>query len=698
MPPKLHKQHFMIKSAATFAVAPAHILVVDDEPEIARSVAEFLSTSVGYRVTAAADGREAMEILEATIADPLRVIDLILLDVRMPGISGLDVLAWIRRHPDPGLRYSRVIVLTAASGNDEKVKALSGGADDYIPKPYYPQELLARVQTILRSQQVEKQLQRQSQQLTTLNRVSQSVAAKLTSQDVAAVATEGAEAILGVEVAAIFLTGSQLDCLYCHDVYSQNFRLSKGAFPPVPVGQGIIGLAFLQQDSFCLNDPQEDRRFRPDLDGLTDETIRSIMAVPLFVRSRPVGVLVALNKRSGRFVEADENLFASLASSVSQALENAWLIKRMRSRQQELLENRNTLQAVIDGIGHPIYTIDEQWLLVAVNRTKKAELSSPSGTMAGKPCYRVFFGREAPCEHCQASAILDGEASRRWTVKWAGSDHRPQEWDVNAYPVPGSDAGSARAVIVWQDRTEERRLGNSLIQAGKLAAIGQLAAGVAHEINNPLTAINANAEMLWMTLPHDNDSRESLELISKAGERAAQVVQGLLDFARQGQYEFAPADINDSLLQALNLVAYQMTTANIELDVDLADDLPALEGSWDHLQSVWINMLMNARDALLEESGVRRIEVATRFDSAAGEIRVVIRDNGRGMSEVEQEHIFEPFYTTKATGQGTGLGLATSHQIVEQHGGQIEVISTLGTGTAFIVHLPLNHAFTPTIK
>jgi two-component system NtrC family sensor kinase len=369
----------------------------------------------------------------------------------------------------------------------------------------------------------------------------------------------------------------------------------------------------------------------------------------------------------------------------------------MHSRQEKLLENRNTLQAVIDGIGHPIYTIDEQWLLVSVNKNKKAELPSPAGVLAGKLCFRVFFDRNAPCEHCQANAILDGDSSRRWTVKWAGSDLRPQEWDVSAYPVPGSDTGSARAVIVWQDRTEERRLGNSLIQAGKLAAIGQLAAGVAHEINNPLTAINANTEMLRMTLPNDSESRESLELISKAGERATQVVQGLLDFARQGQYEFAPADINDSVLQALNLVAYQMTTANIELDVDLADDLPAVEGSWDHLQSVWLNMLMNARDALLEEPGARKIEVATRFNSATGAIRVVILDNGRGMSEVEQEHIFQPFYTTKATGQGTGLGLATSHQIVEQHGGQIEVISTLGKGTAFIVHLPLNHIASPAI-
>ena len=136
-----------------------HILVVDDEPEIAESLADYLIKKEGFRVDVASGGHEATQFLQATIGTSTE-IDLVLLDMRMPQMSGLDVLQWIRNNPD--LQLTRVVLLTAAAGSREKVEALSAGADDYITKPYYMQELLARVKTILRTQQLEKQLQQQS--------------------------------------------------------------------------------------------------------------------------------------------------------------------------------------------------------------------------------------------------------------------------------------------------------------------------------------------------------------------------------------------------------------------------------------------------------------------------------------------------------------------------------------------------------
>ena len=242
--------------------------------------------------------------------------------------------------------------------------------------------------------------------------------------------------------------------------------------------------------------------------------------------------------------------------------------------------------------------------------------------------------------------------------------------------------------MVWQDRTEERRLENSLMQAGKLAAIGQLAAGVAHEINNPLTAIKANAQMLQMFISPDDENYESVELISQASERAEKVVRGLLDFSRQAQYDFELTDVNESMLQALSLVSYQMTSTNVNVVLELAEDLPPVKASWQHLQSVWLNMLINARDALQDSDMERKVDVITRLDPNGDYIQVLVEDNGRGMTEAEQAHIFEPFYTTKAPGQGTGLGLATSHRIIEQHGGEISVLSKPGIGTTFVIRFP----------
>ena len=672
---------------ATFtSTSSVRILVVDDEPEIAESLSEFLTRKEGYQVAIARDGREAMVMLETTITDPSKAIDLVLLDVRMPVMSGPEVLGWLRNHPE--LRFTRVIVLTAAAGSEEKVEALLAGADDYITKPYNPLELLARVKTILRTQQLEKQLQRQSQQLVTLNRVSRAITAKLAAADVLAMAVEAVHALFNVELAAVFMIDDERKRLHCRHIQPQSLQLAD-SWMPISVGKGIVGSCYELQSSLYLNDPLSDGRFLPGVDAPIGFPVSSIMVSPLYVRGKPVGFMNVLNKRDGLFSDVDRGLLSSLASSVGRAVEIAWLFQSIKQRQQELLESRNTLQAVIDGILHPIYTINEAWQIDAVNQTKCLELSESPEILVGKTCFKAFFDREIPCDHCRIISTLEAQESQHWTLTFDGQDHRQQEWDVNAYPIPGSKVGSARAVVVWQDRTEERRLESSLMQAGKLAAIGQLAAGVAHEINNPLTAINANAEILQMSIGKEDENYESVELIYQAGDRAAQVVRGLLDFARQSQYEFAVVDVNQSIQQALNLVSYQFKTANIEVITDLADDLPDIDASLEHLQSVWLNLLINARDAFEDVNGERRVEISTRHEQPDGEVLVVVRDSGRGMLTTEQDHIFEPFYTTKAPGEGTGLGLATCHRIIEQHGGQIEVASALGKGATFVVHLPV---------
>ena len=673
-------------STARIPADKAHILVVDDEPEIAESLIDFLQRKTNYTVSHAEDGREAVDYLQA-IVEKGQEIDLVLLDMRMPKMSGRDVLSWIRQHPD--LQYTRVVLLTAAAASHEKVEALSAGADDYITKPYYPQELLARVQTILRTQQLEKQLQRQSQQLAALNRISQRIAAKLETQEVLATAVAKVRKVIDLEYTLTAL----LEKGQLRIKSARRDRVPVEDHAPRPVGPGITGFVFNEKTAVFLNHPQDDPRYEADIDAPLNLTVRSLIMVPIIVRGRAVGLFCGYNKQDGDFTEFDLELFSSLASSISEALANAWLFQKIRQRQQELLENRNTLQALIDGIPHPIYTINDDWQLVSINKSKLDELGDMPETanlLDSDACYKAFYDRDTPCDHCLVHHTLTKRAGQHWSVKWIGPDHLPREWDVDAYPIPSTLTASARAVILWQDRTEERRLESSLLQAGKLAAIGQLAAGVAHEINNPLTAVNANAQLLKMVIPEEDDNYESVDLIARAGERATKVVRGLLDFARQEQYAFTSASANKSVQQTLELVRYQLGNANIEIITNLDPELPAVAASWEHLKSVWLNLIVNARDAVREQPEPRQIEITTRIAPDDDQsIQILFRDNGKGMSTAELAHIFEPFYTTKDPGKGTGLGLATSHSIVEQHGGEIQVASVPNEGTTFIIRLPI---------
>ncbi len=672
----------------TVAVGQAHILVVDDEPEIAESLADFLRRK-GYNVSTAVTGDAALHFLETAAQKQNKEVDLVLLDMRMPDTSGLQVLNKLRGHRDTDLSYTRVIMLTAASGNREMIESLNAGADDYITKPYHPQELLARVNTLLRTQQLEKQLQRQSNQLAHLNRVSNQISSTLELRQVFSTSTQGIIDVLNVDMAAVFMKSPSRNGLQCQHISGD--RLAAENYPLVPIGQGVLGQTIEQPHFFRVNNPATEPDFYPPTDIPPSlEHVTSLMTVPIIVRGNPWGILAAYNKKDGgEFSDFDLDLLASLSSSISGAVENAFLVQNLRARQQDLLDSRNVLQAIMDGILHPIYTINDSWQLVSINQSKVDELNKDGAILEGEVCYKAFFNRSSPCEHCHAGLVLAEKEPQEWSIRWKGSDQLPREWSINAYPVPGTKTQSASAVVVWQDRTEERRLEQSLLQAGKLAAIGQLAAGVAHEINNPLTAINANAEMLKMFIPKEDENFESVDLIHRAGIRAAKVVGGLLDFARKQQYTFIPVDVNLSIEQALDLVSYQLHTASTAVVKNMTEDLPRIPASSEHIKSVWINLIINARDAM-RDAGVEnpQIEITTRTTPEHDVVQVIFRDNGPGIPEAAAAHIFEPFYTTKDPGKGTGLGLATCHRIIEQHGGEIEMISTLGQGATFIVRLP----------
>jgi two-component system NtrC family sensor kinase len=229
-----------------------------------------------------------------------------------------------------------------------------------------------------------------------------------------------------------------------------------------------------------------------------------------------------------------------------------------------------------------------------------------------------------------------------------------------------------------------REAQSQLVQSAKMAAVGQLAAGVAHELNNPLTSVLGFAELLmWQAKPGDPDWQD-LNAITEEARRARNIVRNLLDFARQSESSPEPNDVNDLLTQTLALLRRQLVSEDVELVEQYASDLPPLMLSTNGIKQIFLNLVSNALQAM-PQGGTLTVTTELLGDEVAARIA----DTGTGIPDEKLPHIFEPFFTTKPVGQGTGLGLSVSLGIAQDHGGRITVQSRVGEGTVFTVWLPI---------
>jgi two-component system NtrC family sensor kinase len=239
-----------------------------------------------------------------------------------------------------------------------------------------------------------------------------------------------------------------------------------------------------------------------------------------------------------------------------------------------------------------------------------------------------------------------------------------------------------------QEKTEAIRMAQAqLIHSEKLASLGRMAAGVAHEINSPLTGIVTFGHLLLKRFPADTEEREDVEVIIEQANRCSNIIKGLLGFARASAAEKASTNINDVLAHSLNIVRNKADFFNIKLITNLDPGLSRVKADSSQLQQVFLNMVMNAADAI---EGKGTITVTTRNirEEDGDYIEIEFHDTGPGISDENLAKIFEPFFTTKPVGKGTGLGLAVSHGIIKEHGGKIDVKTGPGEGTSFLVRLP----------
>jgi signal transduction histidine kinase len=427
------------------------------------------------------------------------------------------------------------------------------------------------------------------------------------------------------------------------------------------------------------------------VDRVEEVPSATLVGIPLCTAGRKFGVIGILDSGLFPLDPVDQSLALSISTILAQILYNAELSENIKHLDDELsikkVEAANSttaLKVLFESTPFLFYIINQEYKIVTINsgRAKLAE-SSPHD-LIGRVCHEALFQSQEICQGCLAGTTLEsGKSTSRSKRNWIKDT--PFDWEVNCYAIHNNKGVTIQAVISEIDVTEKRRLEAELLQNEKLVAMGQLAATVAHEINNPLAAIIANAKLLLKDTPSQNqDLVESVKLIELAGLRASHVVKNLLGLARKEEYEFAPMDINESIQDALSLLSHEFMSRPIAIRFERGQNLPPIVASRENLESIWINLLMNSIESIGTDSG--SIEINTFYDE--GNFYVLIRDSGIGIPDEQLGRIFEPFFTTKSHGRGTGLGLSVVKRIVHAHSGSIQVDSEIGKGTTFTVILP----------
>jgi len=662
------------------------VLVVDDELS-GRVTIEAMLSSGEYELHFAENGTQAISI--ATAIQP----DIILLDVMMPGINGFETCEKFRLIPN--LANTPIVLVTALDDRESRLAGIKAGADDFVTKPFDAQELRLRVQNMTHLNRYRQQSLYSSIELKFYesfvdeqNRYSDQNTMQVNAINNIRDYVEADEAILVLfdfensELATRKLLGPESTWK------SEQTFLIKSSNLCSSMGQTITMADYKSRPINELD---------PVLHNTFTDPIRNIITAPLSVGNTFLGAMIFINPlldfkkddRRTRFLQ----LMVKGVSNAIFALEHTHQLTvskaALEAGQWEILNSRNTLRTFFDNIPTCVYIIDRSYTILAINSRRSNRIGKAPNELVGGKCYENLMGNSTPCPLCRVAEAFDGVPAVRNFREWGPKDTFTH-WEITTIPIRENTNLINRAIVFDEDITEKWVLEAGLIQSEKMASIGQLAASVAHEINNPLATIIANAQLMLRDLPDaDEDTVESLKLIETAGKRAAKIVGGLLETARKEKHEeFEEISLNETIQAALSMVNFEIKNRSITVKLKLDNEMPNIFADKNKLIGIWINLINNALGAIESSKGV--ISISTSYEKR--EYRITFSDNGKGILPEHQEQIFKPFFTTKGVGKGTGLGLYVSLQVIKEHRGEMHFETKPDKGTKFIIILPdINH-------
>ena len=407
---------------------------------------------------------------------------------------------------------------------------------------------------------------------------------------------------------------------------------------------------------------------------------------PCVVRDRCVAVISVGRTSTGAMLTSeDTELLRALSGYVAVAIDNALLYRSEMEKANELARLKEFSESIIESVNVGILAVDfDGWVT-----TWNSALEEITGISRERALHRSVgsvLDRDL-IETVQTAIGDEGWAIRetRHIYKYnaTAEDGRPLTLNISLAPFEAAHGVVTGALIVLENVTERALLEEQLMQREKLSSIGLLAAGVAHEVNTPLAGISSYTQMLLQQITHADPKRKLLEKIQTQTVRASGIINNLLNFSRTGDADFREIELNRVLEDTLQLLEPQLRDAPLEVVRHYGESLPGAYGSASKLQQVFMNMILNARDAMPMGG---RLTITTRLVDTS--LVVDFRDTGVGIAAEHIARIYDPFFTTKEVGQGTGLGLALSYGIIQEHAGRIFVESRPNEGTHFTIKLP----------
>jgi PAS domain S-box-containing protein len=639
----------------------ARLLVVEDNRDTALLLRDLL-VAEGYEVESVPTGEAALETLERTPD-----MDLVVLDLMLPGMSGYEVIERMRTRPE--LATTPILVLSALSSPSARIRGLRDGADDYMTKPFLPEELVARTRTLVTG----RLLGRRTAEIQALEEIAE---AALTASDPDALLgkmVEVAAGVFGADAAAILLLDETRRELRGRAAVGLGGDVRRVA---MPADSGAAAIVLGTQSPVLISDgaATDARVANP---AIRAGGFRSLMVAPLVVGGTAIGVL-EVARRARQLDSRVDRLLRIVADRIAVTMEHA----RLQAEARELAD-------VVRRIGEGVVVTDSRDAVIFANRAFAEMVGASSEVLRGRRWTELLATS-------QDVAALTGQMRQ---PAWQGEvllitrsgDPRPVFVSLSTATTPG---GEVQRIAVFRDVSREHELRFRLIREQKFRTLGSLAAGVAHSINNRLTPVLGWTEMLLERLAADeaidrDELGHALRVINQGASDSVETVRRLQDYSRPARVRGPEGvQLRDVLEQLLALTRPQWDNEaarrGIRYEIDLkAEPTPQILAVASEIREALLNVLENAL-AAMPSGGRLTLHVRGEDDRAV----VSIADTGRGMSPEVQRLAFEPFFTTRASEGGSGLGLSLAQEVVHRYRGSIGVSSREGAGSTFTLSFP----------